>query len=295
VDKPTGPTSHDVVARVRRALGIRAVGHTGTLDPFASGLLIVLVGRATRLARFVEQQDKTYLATARLGVRTTTDDLTGDVIADAVTQSPPSRRAAEPPSKHAVEDALAGFLGHHQQRPPAFSARRTGGERSYRLARRGIAVELPESPVVVKTIQLVEYDYPGLSFRTTVSAGTYVRALARDLGEALGIGAHLTALRREAIGALSVEGAVKMEAIGAETELLPPLSVLAHLPQVSLTASEAKAIGYGQAVQLSASPSDHCRPEEPVAATGEQQRLLAVGRVEGGVFRPEVVLEPEGS
>ncbi|MFL5536857.1 MAG: tRNA pseudouridine(55) synthase TruB, partial [Gemmatimonadales bacterium] len=154
MDKPVGPTSHDVVQRVRRALKTRAAGHTGTLDPFASGLLVVLVGRATRLARFVESQPKRYLATARLGIQTTTDDLTGDVVA----------RFPNPESVPEVRlrEELATFLGQHPQRPPAFSAKRIAGERSYRRARRGELVELAEVPVTVHDIELVDYRPPDL-------------------------------------------------------------------------------------------------------------------------------------
>jgi len=283
VDKPVGPTSHDVVTRVRRALRLKAVGHTGTLDPFASGLLVILLGRATRLAQFVERHEKTYLATAKLGVRTTTDDLTGEVIQ--------TDRAAEPPSRRAVEAALHGFLGPQKQRPPAFSARKIDGERSYRLARRGVTVELPESDVTVHELELVEFRFPELVFRTRVSAGTYIRALARDIGEVLGTGAHLTALRREAIGTLRVEQALSLDALGPETPIMAPLSVLGHLPRIDLSDVQVTDVGHGRAAQIdygfSASGS--------VAGVGTGERLIAVGRVEDQLFRPEVVLEPAES
>ncbi|MFL5449684.1 MAG: tRNA pseudouridine(55) synthase TruB, partial [Gemmatimonadales bacterium] len=213
MDKPVGPTSHDVVHRVRRALQTRAAGHTGTLDPFASGLLVVLVGRATRLARFVEGQPKRYLATARLGIQTATDDLTGDVIAHFP--------HPESVSEVRLREELATFLGQHPQRPPAFSAKRVAGERSYRRARRGELMELAEVPVTVHDIELVEYRPPDLCFRAVVGPGTYVRALARDLGNQLGVGAHLTALRREAIGSLVVEDAVPLEQLGPAALLSP--------------------------------------------------------------------------
>ena len=285
MDKPVGPTSHDVVTRVRRALRMKAVGHTGTLDPFASGLLVILLGRATRLAQFVERHDKTYLATARLGVRTTTDDLTGEAIEEE------NRRAAEPPSRRAVEATLNGFLGLQKQRPPAFSARKIGGERSYRLARRGVMLQLPESDVTVHALELMDFRFPELVFRTRVTAGTYVRALARDIGEMLGTGAHLTALRREAIGTMRVEQAVSIEALSPETPILAPLSVLGHLPRIDLSEAQVTDVGHGRAAQIepefSASGS--------VAGVGEGDRLIAVGRVEDKLFRPEVVLEPAES
>jgi tRNA pseudouridine55 synthase len=287
VDKPSGPTSHDVVARVRRVLGTRAAGHTGTLDPFATGLLVVLLGRATRLARFVERQAKTYLATARLGIRTTTDDLTGAVI------DSPGRTAAEPPSRRAVEAALQGLIGPQQQRPPSYSAKRVAGERSYAKARRGEAVELAPAAVVVHAVELVGYDPPHVVFRCTVSAGTYVRALARDLGERLGVGAHLTSLRREAIGALRVEQAVPLEAIGPDA-VVPPLAVLGHLPRVEVAEEEARALGFGQTVPWPRpGPPVSPGPEAAVTVTAGG-RLIAIASRQDDALRPDVVLEARG-
>jgi tRNA pseudouridine55 synthase len=264
---------------------MKAVGHTGTLDPFASGLLMILLGRATRLAQFVERHDKTYLATAKLGVRTTTDDLTGEVIEEE------RGRGAEPPSCRAVEAVLHGFLGQQKQRPPAFSARRIGGERSYRLARRGVTLELPESDVTVHALELMEFRFPDLVFRTRVSAGTYVRALARDIGEVLGTGAHLTALRREAIGSLRIEQAVSLELLSTETPILTPLSVLGHLPRIELSEAQVTDVGHGRAAQI----QPEFTSSGSVAGVGVGDRLIAVGRVEDKLFRPEVVLEPAES
>ena len=238
MDKPAGKTSHDIVQHVRRGLGIRAAGHTGTLDPFATGLLVVLVGRATRLARFVEAQPKTYLATGRLGIRTTTDDLTGEVIG-------PESAGLLPETL--VRDTLAGFLGTQAQRPPQFSAKRVGGERSYRKARRGEAVELADVDITVHAVALVAYRPPEFDFRVTVSAGTYVRAIARDLGEQLGVGSHLTRLRREAIGSLRVENAVSLERL-SPAALIPPRGVLADLPAVELDEAGRNDVAHGRAV-----------------------------------------------
>ena len=280
MDKPAGPTSHDIVARVRRALKVRAVGHTGTLDPFATGLLVVLVGRATRLARFVEAEAKTYLATARLGVRTSTDDLLGEVVESEGAATP-----AAPPARDEVAAAIASFLGPGRQRPPVFSAKHVAGERSYAKARRGDAVELAEVDIVVHSMELVGYDYPELRFRTTVSAGTYIRVLARDLGDRLGTAAHLRALRREAIGAIRVEQAIPLEEVGPES-LLPPLSILGHLPRVDVTEEEATAVGHGRRVRTTAAPV----PGQLVALTAED-RLIAVARWRDDWLHPEVVLE----
>ncbi len=279
MDKPAGLTSHDVVSRVRRALGTRAVGHTGTLDPFATGLMVVLVGRATRLARFVEGQPKTYLATARLGAATTTDDLTGEVIEGGWT--------GEPPARAVVEGVLRDLTGAGRQRPPAYSAKHVAGERAYARARRGEVVELAEVPIVVHGLELVRYDFPELQFRATVSAGTYVRALGRDLGERLGTQAHLTVLRREAIAPLRVDEAVPLEGV-TPAGLLPPLAVLPFLPRLAVSPEQARAIGHGQAVRIEGAPAGGATP---VAAVAPDGGLVAVGRVEAEAFRPEVVLE----
>ena len=274
VDKPAGMTSHDVVQRVRRVLGTRAAGHTGTLDPFATGLLVVLVGRATRLARFVEAQAKTYLATARLGVRTDTDDRTGAVV--GLEQQGTGCSEAE------VREALEAFAGEQQQRPPTYSAKHVEGERSYRLARRGAAVSPNPVTVTVHWIELVAYRAPELVFRATVSPGTYLRAIARDLGERLGIGAHLTALRREAIGPLRVEDAVPLERL-APSDLLPAREVLRHLPSRELDEPDRVAVSHGRPVPADPAPAG----DVALFHAGE---LVAVARVEAGWLKPSVVL-----
>ena len=280
VDKPSGPTSHDVVARVRRVFGIRSVGHTGTLDPFATGLLVLLLGRATRLARFVEAAPKTYRAVARLGVRTETDDRTGA----------PLGEPADPGglSEPRVREAVAGLAGARRQRPPAYSAKHVGGVRSYGLARRGRAVELAEVPVTVHRIELLEWRPPDVTFRATVSAGTYLRALARDLGDALGVGGHLVELRRESIGRLSVEDAVPLDRVAPDTPLVPLRIVLGDLAAVALDDAEQAAVRHGRTVadRWAASRTE----DERVALLGAGD-VVAVARAERGLLRPMVVLE----
>ncbi len=312
VDKPAGPTSHDVVARVRRVFRTREVGHTGTLDPFATGLMVLLLGGATRLARFVEGDRKQYLATARLGMATTTDDLTGEPTSGRSGDQAIGRlgdqaigrlgdsaigrldgQAVGAPDRMLVESVLASFVGPQRQRPPAFSAKHVDGERSYARARRGEAVELAEVDIVVHAVELVGYDYPELRFRVSVSAGTYVRALARDLGEQLHVGAHLTALRREAIGGLRVENAAPLEALAPETPLLPPLAVLGHLNRLAVTEAEARDLSFGRLVPLTADRvvmAGSAAPAEWSAAVAPVDRLIAIGRVNGTEFRPQVVL-----
>ena len=274
VDKPAGMTSHDVVQRVRRALGTRAAGHTGTLDPFATGLLVVLVGRATRLARFVEAERKTYLATACLGFATDTDDLTGRPIGERVDASGVERGQ--------VRRVLSGFVGEGVQRPPRYSAKHVGGERSYRLARRGTPVDPPEATVTVHAIEVVDIADSEVTFRAVVGPGTYIRALARDLGEALGVGAHLTALRREAIGAMRVEDAVPLDQL-SPSALRPPRQALSHLPALELGDTDRTAVSHGRAVPSAAEVSG-----EVALMHGDD--LVAVARAADGWLRPSVVL-----
>jgi tRNA pseudouridine55 synthase len=262
---------------VRRALKTRAVGHAGTLDPFATGLLVVLVGKATRLARFAEQQAKTYRATARLGFATTTDDATGEPLAEGGPVVRPQQ----------IQEVLESFLGDSLQVPSTYSAKKVDGERSYARARRGETVELAPVPITVHAIELLRYERDEVEFRVTVSPGTYIRAIARDLGERLGTGGHLTALRREAIGAMQVTDAVPLEQVGPEA-LHPMRLAVAQLPHLPVTPAEAAALGFGKAIGTTAPAGD------PVVALGEAEQVIAVGRVVGGAFLPAVVLEAAG-
>jgi tRNA pseudouridine55 synthase len=274
VDKPAGLTSHDVVQRIRRVLATRAVGHTGTLDPFATGLLVALVGRATRLARFVEAQPKQYLATARLGVATETDDPTGAALGPVVEIAHISETS--------VRGALAAFVGPQTQRPPRYSAKHVDGERSYRLARRGRGVDPAEVAVTVHDAELVRFAPPDVTFRVTVSPGTYVRAIARDLGQRLGVGAHLIALRREAIGGLRVADAVTVERLTPDA-LLPVRAVLRHLPAIELDEPSRVAVSHGRPVPAADGPEGHVA----LLHAGE---VVAVAQGGDGWLRPAVVL-----
>ncbi|MFI5235141.1 MAG: tRNA pseudouridine(55) synthase TruB [Gemmatimonadales bacterium] len=281
MDKPAGPTSHDVIARVRQVLGERSAGHTGTLDPFATGLLVVLLGRATRLARFLDDLPKVYRATVRLGQSSDTDDstgslrpVTGDLLPDAV----------------AIRDALQGFVGTYAQRPPAYSAKKIDGKRAYAMARRGKEVELPPVEVTIHSAELLGYAAPDAEIRVSVGGGTYVRALARDLGERLGVPAHCAALRREAIGEFRVTDAVPMEQLVKDVPVLTPAALVAHLPSVEVTVEEVKALSHGRRIPMAA-PSVP-PPLRPCAALSSG-RLFAVGHSTGdGWFQPDVVLEP---
>jgi tRNA pseudouridine55 synthase len=254
LDKPVGPTSHDVVARVRLVLGERRIGHTGTLDPAASGVLPLVVGRATRLARFLSAADKAYEATVRLGVETDTDDSLGQRI--GVPHTGPF------PAREAIDRALDEFRGTFLQQPPVYSAKKIGGKRSHRLARASLARAIPAglqtpavfpAPVLVTAhvIQIVGCEDDRVTIVVTCSAGFYLRALAHDLGERLGTGAHLEALRRTRSGDATIAAALPLALVerdrGAAIAALVPLAnVLAALTSVILTDEGARRAGHGR-------------------------------------------------
>lgn len=265
-----------MVAVVRRQLGTRRVGHAGTLDPFATGLLVVLVGKATRLARFVEGLPKRYDAVIRFGSATDTDDSTG-----AVTQA---MTPAIWPDAALVAAAAASFTGVYAQRPPAYSAKHVAGTRSHVLARRGEAVELAARDVTVHAIDLGEWTPPDLTLQAMVSRGTYVRVLARDLGERLGIPAHCAALRRTAIGPFDVAAAVAPEPID-RSRLLSPAALLPELPCEVLETAALRDVAMGRSVPQRESH------DGPGALLGEDGHLAAVANGRAGRWLPEVVLE----
>jgi len=237
VDKPGGITSFDVVARVRRALGERRVGHTGTLDPMATGVLPVCIGEATKLVPFLMGGDKEYEAEGRLGVITDTLDATGAVTAQT---------SALHVTHADVQQALAGFVGTIRQRPPMHSALRVGGKRLYELARRGVEVDREARPVVVHAIELLRYQAPAVALRVRCGKGTYIRSLVADLGETLGVGAHLTALRRTRVGPFGVGDAVALDTLGPGTRLLTPAEALADHAAVPLDEAQTRDVRAGK-------------------------------------------------
>jgi tRNA pseudouridine55 synthase len=280
VDKPEGPTSHDVVGTARKALGTKRIGHTGTLDPFASGLLILCVGKATRLAEYFTGMDKTYEAVARLGVRTDSLDREGRVVDET--------GAWSTLTPDGIAEAIASFVGEIDQVPPAFSAKKVGGERAYRRAREGVQVELEPCRVTIRSLDLTSTDLPKIGFRVTCSSGTYVRAIARDVGDALGVGAHLTDLRRTAIGGWSVEAALPADRLSDGDRVVEhavsPLESLAHLPRVDVDDHVAGRLVLGQAVRLDEHP-----PSGAPLAVAHGGVLLAIGEADDGVLRPRKV------
>jgi tRNA pseudouridine55 synthase len=272
IDKPAGITSHDAVDAIRRALGTRKVGHAGTLDPMATGLLLVGLGPATRLLRFLGHLDKEYEGTGRLGEETDTLDAEGRVI----------RTAPVDVSERDVRDAVGGLVGEIDQRPPAFSAVKVGGRRLYAAARRGEAVEAPIRRVRVEAFDVLGFDGRDFDFRVTCSSGTYVRSLAAEVGGRLGCGAHLIRLVRTRIGPFRAEDAVPPDRPG---DPLPIEHAVAHLPRVDLGAEEAEAARHGRPLGPSGLDGPH-------AVFGPDGSLIGVWRDEGARARPEVVLAP---
>ena len=248
VDKPAGPTSHDVVAVARRALACRKVGHLGTLDPLATGVLPLVVGRATRLASLFSDAGKQYDAVVRLGLTTDTDDVGGAVIGGRDAGDPAATGPA--PSTSAVEEAAAGFVGSHLQRPPAVSAKKIEGTRAYALARRRRPAEPEPVRVTVETLTVLSVDGPRVRCRVACSSGFYVRALARDLGEALGCGGCLETLRRERHGRFTLDDAVPLarlveEGAAAAARLVPLGELLPELRSVVVTERGARRAAHG--------------------------------------------------
>ena len=259
---------------VRRTLGTRRVGHTGTLDPFAAGLLVLLIGRATRLAPFASGWTKSYDGRIRLGVVTDTDDPTGRVVEERPVTV----------SRATLERVLEGFRGTSRQRPPAYSAVKVDGERAYKRARRGAAVEPAEREVTITALELVRFESPDVDIRATVSSGTYVRALARDIGAALGCGAHLTALRRTAVGPFRLEEAASLDALTRDAVRAPDVLVR-HLERRNVDAAEREAVEHGRWIPATSETADG----GPVAMFAGET-LVAVADRAGDVLKPRVVL-----
>ncbi|HVM24547.1 MAG TPA: tRNA pseudouridine(55) synthase TruB [Candidatus Limnocylindrales bacterium] len=287
LDKPVGPTSHDMVGLLRRLTGTRRIGHAGTLDPLASGVLPILVGAATRFSEELTGGRKRYDATIRLGARSATDDAEGPI-------TPSEATLPDPPSVH---DALAAFVGTFDQRPPAFSARKHGGQTAHRAARAGAPLDLAARTVTVDAIDVLDIARHdgGLDVRIDLQCGpgTYVRSIARDLGDRLGCGAYLAALRRTEAAGLRADDAVtagRLEQLTAEgrlAEALLPVGDLLPLPRVELDAEAARRFTHGSAVP---STGDRGR-----AAVFAGSALLGVGRLDGGLLHPEKVLPAVGS
>ena len=285
VDKPAGWTSHDVVGRVRRLAQTRKVGHAGTLDPMATGVLVLGIGRATRLLGHLALTDKAYDATIRLGATTVTDDAEGEVV---------QVRDASGVDDDALREAIAALTGDLQQVPSSVSAVKVDGVRSYARVRAGEAVELKARAVTVSRFALLARRGDDLDVAVACTSGTYVRALARDLGAALGVGGHLTALRRTRVGAFGLDVARTLEQAAADTEAgslgVVPLdvAVAAALPRRDLTEDEAVAVSYGKRLKASGTTCT-------LGAFAPDGRCVALLEDRDGAARPTVVFAPAGS
>lgn len=274
LDKPQGITSRDAVDRAQRWFppGTR-LGHTGTLDPLATGVLVLCIGAATRLTEYVQRMDKVYTSTFRLGAISDTDDAEGTI---------ELRPEAVAPDRAAVEETLRAFVGTIAQKPPAFSAIRVAGRRSYDLARKGRALDLEARPVTVHGITLLRYEFPWLEVEVHCGKGTYIRSLARDVGEQLGVGGLVQTLRRTRIGPFRVEQALSLEAEPEEVlaRLRPPEEALADLPVHHVTERDAERLRQGQ--RLTVPPGK----EGEVAILNDQGEFVAIGRVDGTRLSP---------
>jgi len=286
IDKPPDFTSHDVVARVRRATGTRRVGHAGTLDPFATGVLVCCIGRATRLVQFLVGLDKDYIGTVRLGFATDTQDATGKQITPL--------RSSKELSLEELRNTLSRFIGPLLQTPPMFSAKKVGGKRLYKAAREGLELERTPVSIVVHSIDLVEDEKVSLSsnedgtmdfkMRVRCSSGTYIRTLADDIGRTLGIGGHLASLRRLKVGHFDLDRAVTLEALETmpraelESDLIDGASIVSHLPSVMIDEERARLISNGRGISVSEAEAESAGGGEGFLRLCDRDgRLLAIG------------------
>lgn len=302
IDKPGGLTSHDVVARLRRVADTRRVGHAGTLDPFATGVLVVCVGPATRLVQFLVGLDKEYIATVRLGFATDTQDGTGKQITPL--------RTSNGLSLEDLRTVLNEFIGPQLQMPPMFSAKKVGGERLYKAAREGREVTREPVNIVVHSMELIEDVAAGLTMnddgtrdfqmRVRCSSGTYVRTLANDIGERLAVGAHLSELRRTAVGHFGIAESHTLNDLEAMSRddaralLISPADMLSHLRTVLLDEDRIKRVSSGRSFQLSQAEAPPMEQERlPLKLCDSYGRLVAVGYYDSGMqaVSPRIVLD----
>jgi tRNA pseudouridine55 synthase len=287
VDKPPGLTSHDVVGRIRKLAGTRRVGHAGTLDPMATGVLVVGVEKATRLLGHLTLTEKQYAATIRLGQATSTDDAEGEVIS----ATPAGQLASD-----ALLAAVAALRGEISQVPPVVSAIKVDGQRAYKLTRDGAPPKLEARTVTVRELSVLDVrpagDLLDLDVTVTCSSGTYIRALARDLGAALGVGGHLTMLRRTRVGPYQVDSAHTLDALAANLVVLPLAdAAAAAFPRLDVTAEQAARLAHGGRLPAAGLPAGDLGTG-PVAAFGPDGTLIALVTVDAGQARPIAVFLP---
>jgi tRNA pseudouridine55 synthase len=286
IDKPAGMTSHDVVHKVRKLLNERSVGHLGTLDPLATGVLPLVLGRMTRLAQFYTSSDKEYEGAIQFGQATTTYDAEGDAAGES------RREAAAALDAEQVRSAAMRFRGEMEQMPPAFSAKKVQGVPAYKLARRNQEVELKAVPVTIFAFEIEDVCEGRARFRTRVSSGTYVRCIAHELGQALGVGGHLACLRRTASGEFKMEDAVTLEQLAEASQagtheqlFVHPRRLLPTMPSVTTTDEVVGWIRNGRAVNL----PELSRAKQVKVFRGQRELIAIASRVAGTLFQPKVV------
>jgi tRNA pseudouridine55 synthase len=285
INKPSGVTSHDVVESVRKILHEKRIGHTGTLDPLATGVLVLCAGRATRIAQYLEAGEKEYQAIMRLGVTTDTLDAEGQIL---------ETRSYTPPDKQKIIDVVQGFIGSIMQRPPAFSAVKVAGVPSYKLAREGKAELLKPRAVTIYSIELTAFENPVVSLLVRCSKGVYIRTLCAEIGDALGMGAHLIGLERTRSGRFSIDGAVtlgrlqEMMTAGIAEQVVTPIDeALSAFPAIRISEAETVRVLHGNQISCPSSfaniTSDHIRIHSPAG------RLLGLARIVAGVLKPDLI------
>ncbi|MBE2220060.1 MAG: tRNA pseudouridine(55) synthase TruB [Anaerolineae bacterium] len=283
IDKPQWLSSHDVVARVRRICGTRRVGHAGTLDPLATGVLLVCVGRATRLSEYLMGQQKTYTATIRLGQTTNTYDAEGEV-----TEERPFSHI----SQDTIAESLEAFRGAIEQVPPIYSALKVNGQPMYKLARAGKDVERKPRPVTIYELDLLDWTPPFLQLRVVCSTGTYIRSLAHDIGERLGCGGHITVLRRTAVGTFNITDAVSLDTLQAEdwqSFCLPSDQAVANLLRIDASKTETEALLMGQQI-----PCATAQAEGSLARVYDENGLFfGILHYEDKAWQPKKMFPPE--
>lgn len=285
IHKPTGMTSHDVVQKVRSILKEKRIGHTGTLDPLATGVLVLCVGRATRIAQYIEAGEKEYQAIMRLGVKTDTLDAEGNVL---------QTKSYDPPSRETVLEVIKRFTGVIMQQPPAYSAVKVAGVPSYKLAREGKAEPLKSRQVKIYEIVLTAYNDPFVSFTVRCSKGVYIRTLCSDIGEVLGMGSHLTGLVRTRSGRFVIEQSFTLDELAGmsassfkEQALISTNEALADFPMVLISEMESARIMHGNQVPCPGSLANNT--SDLVRLQDNGGKLLALARVAAGVLKPELV------
>jgi tRNA pseudouridine55 synthase len=279
IDKPGGMTSRDVVNRVQKWFPRKTkIGHTGTLDPLATGVLVVCIGAATRLADYVQAMSKSYISRFRLGATSTTDDVDGEVAVHT---------ASTFPTHAEIEESLASFVGTIEQVPPAFSALKVSGQRAHELARKGSDVPLAARPVRIDAIRLIAYEWPYLDVEVDCGKGTYIRSIARDFGAKLGCGGMVQTLRRTRIGTFKAEQGIGLDVEPEIIKLLPLTAAIRDLPQLTIDSETERRFRCGQSIQNLAGISDM---KKEIALTNHSGELVGIGECERGEIYPKLVL-----